>query len=268
MFDRGFLYGDGAFEVMRTYGGKPFMEQEHLERLRRSCEGLLIPFPFDLEKLSEEIQRTIQRSGLSECYLRVVVTRGAGPIALDPSSACNPVRMIYALPLKTPAPEVYQEGIAVGMVSDIELGAGRALASGVKSSNYLNSILALHAVAQRGCQEALIAGVHGEIKEGASSNLFIVREGTLLTPPRHAGILGGITRAVVMSLAADLGREVREALFFPSDLYACQEAFITSSIREIVPVTRADGIVIGGGRAGESTSELLKAYRDRAGKSA
>jgi branched-chain amino acid aminotransferase len=268
VFDRGFLYGDSAFEVMRTYNGKPFMEQEHLERLKRSCAGLLIPFVLATEKLSEEIHRTIQRAGLPECYVRVVVTRGAGPIALDPSAAGDPLRLIYALPLKTPAPEVYQEGIAVGIVNDIELGAGRALASGVKSSNYLNSVLALHAVMQRGCQEAVVTGCHGEIKEGASSNLFIVSNGALLTPPRQAGILGGITRSVVMSLAGEFGLQVREALFYPSDLYGCQEAFITSSIREIVPVTRADGIVIGEGRAGEITGRLLRAYRARAGGTA
>ncbi len=268
VFDRGFLYGDGAFEVMRTYGGKPFMERAHLERLERSCSKLLIDFPVPLEKLSEEIQRAIQRSGLPECYVRVVVTRGPGPIALDPASARHPVRIVYALPLKIPPAELYEQGIGVGIVSDVELGAGRALANGVKSSNYLNSILALNAVVQRDRQEAIITGTHGEIKEGSSSNLFIVRDGALLTPPRSAGILAGITRAVVMELAAEQGSPVSEAIFFASDLYTCQEAFITSSIREIVPVTQADDIVIASGCAGEITTRLLKAYRERAGRSA
>ena len=266
VFDRGFLYGDSAFEVLRTYGGKPFMENAHLERLERSCSKLLIGFPVAREKLSEEIQRTIQRAGIPECYVRVVITRGCGPIALDPASARHPVRMIYALPLKVPPGDVYEQGIAVGIVSGIELGAGGALAPGVKSSNYLNSILALNAVAQRNCQEAILTGVHGEIKEGSSSNLFIVRDGALLTAPRSAGILAGITRAVVMELAAEQGIPVSETLFFSSDLYTCQEAFITSSIRELVPVTRVDDITIGNGRAGEVATKLLRSYRDRAGK--
>ena len=268
VFDRGFLYGDSAFEVMRTYAGKPFMEQAHLERLERSCEKLFIAFPVTLEKLSEEIQRTIQRAGLPECYVRVVVSRGRGPLALDPASALHPVRMIYALPLKVPPDEIYEQGIALGTVSDVELSAGMALATGVKSSNYLNSILALHDVLRRECQEAVVTGVHGEIKEGSSSNLFILRDGALLTPPRSAGVLEGITRQVVMELAAEQGIAAIETLLFPSDLYTCQEAFITSSIREIVPVTRVDDITIGSGCPGEFTTRLLKSYRDRAGKSA
>ncbi len=292
VFDRGFLYGDGAFEVMRTYGGAPFREKEHLVRLTKSCQRLLIPFPISLPELAGEVARTLEASGLCESYVRVVITRGVGPVGLDISSAQEPSRVVYALPLKTLPDQAYECGVAVALASPSLLSAaplhapayaqgpvdaGKARRPGnapgvvtgrAKSSNYLPNLLAVHDVKLRDCHEAILVGQFGEIVEGASSNLFVVRRGNLLTPPRESGILEGITRATVIEIALDMGIEVSETTLFPSDLYAADEVFITSSIREIVPVTTVDGLVVGNGRPGPLSTDLLRAYRRLAWASA
>jgi branched-chain amino acid aminotransferase len=260
VFDRGFLYGDSAFEVMRTYGKRPFHEAAHVERLRRSCERLLITLlPSDRE-LSGIIASTIDASELPECYVRVMVTRGVGPMNIDLSQATDPSILVFALPL-TPLPaSVYANGIAVGLSRAARATDGTR-AVGAKTSNYLGSVMALHEVKQRGGQEALILGPSGEVIEGATSNVFVVRGGELLTPPIDAGILAGITRKTVLSLAQGLALPVRETPLHPSDLYAADEVFITSSVREVVPVVRVDDKVVKDGRPGEITARVLAAYR-------
>jgi branched-chain amino acid aminotransferase len=260
VFDRGFLYGDSAFEVMRTYGKRPFREREHLARLASSCERLVIRSPLSAAELSAAIAQTIAASEQPECYLRVMVTRGVGPMSLDLSQAEAPSVLIFALPL-SPLPEgTYIEGMAVGLSKAARATDGTS-AVGAKSSNYLASLLALHEVKQRGCQEALIVAPSGEVIEGATSNVFAVRAGELFTPPIHAGILAGITRHTVIELAVEQRRRVHETPLSPSDLFSADEVFITSSVREVVPVVRVDDVTIGSGRPGPVTQGLLAAYR-------
>jgi branched-chain amino acid aminotransferase len=263
VFDRGLLYGDSAFEVMRTYGGRPFGERAHLERLGRSCERLQIGLQPGLQALQLRIARAIAQSGQSECYLRVVVTRGVGPLGLDLGGGYPPCVVIYALELHTPPEQVYEQGIAVGLVHTLRAVDGTP-AAGAKSSNYLASMLALDLVKQRGAQEAVILGVRGEIVEGATSNLFVVHKGRLATPPASAGILEGITRRTVFELAQAAGMTCDERELSTDDLYDADEAFITSSIREIVPVVRAEDRMIGSGQPGPVYRALLAAYRERA----
>jgi branched-chain amino acid aminotransferase len=262
VFDRGFLYGDSAFEVLRTYGGIAWCEREHILRLKRSCERLFIPFPVSLEQLSSETSIAILNSGLADCYIRIVVTRGQGQMGLDLSLAQNPVRVVYALPLHLPPPDIYQNGVRVGLVR-----SGRAVDGlvpyGAKSSNYLINMLALSQVKGRGCYEALIVDHAGDVIEGSTSNIFVVRGGKLITPPAEAGILEGITRTQVISIADELDIPTLESKIRPEQLEHCDEMFITSSIREIVPVTRVDELTIGNGRPGEMTLRLLKGYRER-----
>src|SRR5262245_2494991 len=164
VFDRGFLYGDSAFEVMRTYGKRPFREQAHITRLRGSCERLLIALPLDDQKLSEVISSTIAASQLRECYVRVMVTRGVGPMNIDLAQANEPSVLVFALTLNPPAASVYENGIAVGLSRAARATDGTR-AVGAKTSNYLGSVMALHEVKQRGCQEALILGPSGEVIE-------------------------------------------------------------------------------------------------------
>jgi branched-chain amino acid aminotransferase len=259
VFDRGFLYGDSVFEVFRTYGGVPFAETEHLERLGRSADRLMIRMPISIERLSSEVRATLNAAGDGDWYVRVVITRGTGPLTYDLSTARTPLRVIIAAPVSVPPPEHYERGVAVSL-----LQASRPTdderASGAKASNYLANLLAVHEAKQTGAQEALVLGRSGQILEGASSNIFIVKDGKLRTPEPQPGILVGITRATVLAAAADEGIEAEEGEVRPEDLYNADEAFITSSIREVMPVVLADGQTIGRGTPGPVTKRLHDGY--------
>ena len=259
VFDRGFLYGDSVFEVFRTYGGVPFAQREHLERLGRSADRLMIPMPVSLETLSSEVGATLDAAGEGEWYVRVVITRGTGPLTYDPSTATEPLRVIIAAPVSVPSADQYERGIAVTL-----LHASRPTdderASGAKASNYLANLLAVYEAKQKGAQEALVLGRQGQILEGASSNLFIVKDGKVRTPEAQPGILIGITRATVLAAAGAEGIEVEEAEVTPEGLYGADEAFITSSIREVMPVVLADGRTIGSGAPGPVTKRLHRGY--------
>ncbi|HEY2734960.1 MAG TPA: aminotransferase class IV [Polyangiales bacterium] len=259
VFDRGFLYGDSAFEVMRTYRRIPFRQREHLQRLRTSCERILLRLPVGDEQLTRDIARTIDASSLDECNVRMMVTRGIGPLGLDLSQALEPSVLIFATPLHPPPSAAYEQGVSVGLVHAARATDGTA-AQGAKTSNYLGAVLALHRVRERGCHEALIVGPHGEVIEGATSNVFVVRAGGLLTPPIEAGILAGITRLTVLELAARLSIPALETQVHPSDLYRAEEVFITSTVREIVPVVRVDDVTIGAGQPGPITRRVRAAY--------
>jgi branched-chain amino acid aminotransferase len=260
VFDRGFLYGDSVFEVFRTYGGVPFAEREHLERLRRSADRLMIPMPVSIETLSSEVRATLDAAGEGDWYVRVVVTRGTGPLTYDPTTATTPLRVIIVVPVSLPPAQYYEQGVAVSL-----LRASRPTdderASGAKASNYLANLLAVYEAKQKGAQEALMLGRDGQILEGASSNIFIVKDGKVLTPEPQPGMLVGITRATVLAAAAEERIEVAEAEVRPEDLYDADEAFITSSIREVMPVVSADGRKIGLGAPGPVTKRLHQAYR-------
>jgi branched-chain amino acid aminotransferase len=259
VFDRGFLYGDSVFEVFRTYSGVPFAQREHLERLQRSADRLMIPMPVSMETLSSEVAATLAAAGEGEWYVRIVVTRGTGPLTYDLSTATAPLRVIIAAPVSVPPAEHYERGIAVSL-----LHASRPTdderASGAKASNYLANLLAVHEAKQKGAQEALVLGRHGQILEGASSNVFIVKDGKVRTPEPQPGILVGITRATVIAAAAAAGIEVEEGEVRPEDLYGADEAFLTSSIREVMPVVAADGRTIGSGAPGSLTKRLHEGY--------
>ena len=259
VFDRGFLYGDSVFEVFRTYGGVPFAQKEHLERLKRSADRLMIPMPVSLETLSSEVCETLAAAGAGEWYVRVVITRGTGPLTYDPSTATAPLRVIIAAPVSVPPPEHYERGVGVSL-----LHASRPTdddrAAGAKASNYLANLLAVYEAKQKGAQEALMLGRHGQILEGASSNIFIVKDGTVRTPEPQTGVLVGITRATVLAAAVAEMIEVEEAEVRPEDLYGADEAFITSSIREVMPVVLADGQTIGSGAPGPVTKRLHRGY--------
>ena len=259
VFDRGFLYGDSVFEVFRTYSGVPFAQREHLERLERSAKRLMIPMPVSIDTLCAEVGATLDAAGEGEWYVRVVVTRGTGPLTYDPSTATAPLRVIIAAPVSVPPADHYKRGIAVSL-----LHASRPTdderAAGAKASNYLANLLAVHEAKQKGAEEALVLGGQGQILEGASSNLFIVKDGRVRTPEPQPGILIGITRAVVLAAAGADGIEVEEAEVRPEDLYGADEAFITSSIREVMPVVGADGRTIGSGAPGPVTKRLHEGY--------
>jgi branched-chain amino acid aminotransferase len=262
VFDRGFLYGDGAFEALRTYGGKAFRQQEHLERLAQSCRLLRMALPISLELLAQRVERAVAATGFAECYLRVVVTRGIAKLGLDLAEARQPSVLVYALSLSPPDLSLYRDGIAVGLVQMLRSTEATS-AQGAKATNYLASVLALDDVKQRGCLEAVILGSHGEVLEGSTSNVFAVRAGVLTTPPLSAGILDGITRRTVLELAKQGGLDCEERELLADELRGSQEVFITSSIRELVPVVRVDDARIGDGKPGPVVGSLIAAYRRR-----
>jgi branched-chain amino acid aminotransferase len=260
VFDRGFLYGDSVFEVLRTYGGVLFGFDEHLARLGRSAELALIAFS-ELELLRREVLAVVQATGNTETYVRIVVTRGSGrALGLDPSLARAPSRVVIATDVPAPPAVVYDRGISVITYRTQRISEGTS-AVGAKLGNYLLSILATHEAHARGADEALILNAQGEIVEGTTSNVFLVRGGELLTPPDEAGLLAGITRAKVLAIAASLGIPCELRTFLPAELARADEAFITSSIRELVPVVAVDGSPAGGGKPGPLTARLLAAYR-------
>lgn len=259
VFDRGFLYGDSVYEVLRTYRGVPFEEERHLERLLGSAERIGMALPTTLATLSDELWAAHRASGNADSYLRVVCTRGAGPIGLDPNLAVDPVRVIIAQPVQPPPPEVYRDGASLALVS-VRKNLKSAIDPRAKTGNYLNSVLAVAEAKSRGAYEAVLLDHQGMITEGASSNVFLVLGGTLLTPPVEVGILEGITRTVILALARQLGLSLVETPIAAGLLHAAEEVLISSSIREIVPITDIDRVRVGQGRPGPVYQRLRQAF--------
>jgi branched-chain amino acid aminotransferase len=260
VYDRGFLYGDSVFETIRTYGGKPFALGEHLARLERSAERVFIPLPASVEVIAAEVEKGLALAKNPESFVRVMLTRGTGPLGLDPDLAHDPSRVVLIEPFSPPLPEAYEEGIDAILVHAAR-ATDASSAAGAKVANYLTSLLAIREARRKGATEAFIVDAHGAVLEGTTSNVFYVKEGALVTPPENAGILAGITRAYVLRAAADIGvtaelREVREP-----ELFAADEVFISSTLREILPVVRLDGRAIAHGRPGPVTRRLHEAFR-------
>lgn len=266
VFDRGFLYGDSVFEVIRTYGGKPFGLQEHVARLHASAEKLAFTPSWSEEALVDEITRAVNDAGFLESYVRIVVTRGAGKLGLDPDLSTTPMRVVILQPLELPNASVYREGVAV-LIVDAPRATDGTAAQGAKASNYLANLLALKDAKARGAYEPLF--VHGdEVLEGGTSNVFVVEGERLLTPPLGR-ILGGITRKYVLEVARSVGLVPSVEPITRAALLAADEVFITSTVREIVPVVRvldADGPhLVAAGGVGPRVRELHRAFRRHVG---
>ena len=261
IFDRGFLYGDSVYEVIRTYHGVPFELDRHLKRLEESATRIAMKLPVSLEQLAEEVIATHKASGNEDSYLRVVVTRGSGPIGLDIALASNQRRFVVAKPLQEvrPNPKVYDEGVKIELVS-VRRNLKNAIDPKAKTGNYLNSVMALAEARQAGAFEAVMLDHRGTVTEGASSNIFAVVGGVILTPPVDAGILLGITRTVVLEVARKAGMKVLELPLSEDVLLAADEAFITSSVREIVPVVRINENVLSDGRPGPVVQRVCQLF--------
>lgn len=261
VFDRGFLYGDSVYEVTRTYGGVPYALDEHLDRLEGSAQrlGMALPPRVEIDRATRETARAVG----GEAYVRIVVTRGSGPISLDPGVADAPRLVVIGMPLKLPPEHLYTEGVSVAVVG-AKRNAPGGLDPQVKSGNYLNSVLAVAEAHAKGAHEAIMCDSVGRIAEGSSFNLFLVRGRRLITPPLSVGILEGITRRHVILLARQHGLAVDEGYLWPVDLLRADEAFITSSVRGIMPIASADGHLIGNGKPGLITLRLRDLYEKEA----
>ncbi len=262
VFDRGFLYGDSVYETLGTVNGRLFALEEHLDRLARSAHSVGMSLP-SRENIVAAVRATVAAAGNPESRVRIVVTRGVGQSGnLDPMSAQDPQLIVIVQPLNAPAPELYESGVAVEIVSITRNHPG-ALDPSVKSGNYLNNVLAVgQARARRpGVHEAILCSPDGFVAEGATSNVFAVAGGVLLTPALSVGILAGITRGKVLALARAEGLPCVETRFSPDDLRGADEAFVTSAARGILPVTQIDGAPVGAGLPGPVTRKLMQAYR-------
>ena len=261
VFDRGFLYGDSIYEVLRTYRGKLFETEAHLDRLERSAALIGLTLPVSRATLLARSVRLLRAAGNTEAYLRLIVTRGEGEIGLDPALAVDPREVLVARALHAPPPELYRDGVRVCVVG-VRRTPREAVDPAAKTGNYLNSVLALREARQQGGYEALMLDALGQVTEGSSSNVFALLDDRLVTPPLR-GILEGVTRRIVLSLAASLGIPSVEAPLWPADLLRASELFLTSTTRELVPIVAVDGARIGDGRPGPTTLRLLQAFRDR-----
>ncbi|MEL6184350.1 MAG: aminotransferase class IV [Myxococcota bacterium] len=259
IFDRGFLYGDSVYEVLRVYGGVPFELGRHLERLEASAERIGMRLSASREVFAREVRDAVAASGRSEAYIRVVATRGQGPIGLDPGLAESPLRIVVVMSPPLPPPEAYVEGAKVSVVG-VRRNLREAIDPQAKTGNYLNSVLALAEARRAGAYEAIMLDAQGRVTEGASSNVFAVMGPLVLTPPLEVGLLAGITRRAVMEVCAAEEVKVLELPLTEESLRAADELFITSSIREIVPVVRVDDHVVGDGRPGPRVTALREAF--------
>jgi branched-chain amino acid aminotransferase len=263
VLDRGFLYGDSVFEVLRTYHGVPFGMEEHLARLARSAERTLIRLPVTLATLRSEIEAALKAAGHAESLVRIMISRGrAETLGLDPSLAGGPLRVILVADLHELPETLYTEGAKVITYPTLRI-ADATTGAGAKIANYLVAVLAMAQAKEQGAEEALVVNGEGLVAEGCTSNVFLVEAGTLVTPPESMGILLGITREHVLGLARELGIAVTERPFSVAELAGADEVFITSSIREVVPVVRVDAAVVANGRPGPTTARLIAAFRKR-----
>ena len=261
VFDHGLLYGDGVFEGIRSYAGKVFRIEQHIDRLWKSAKAICLEIPISKQEMTEAIATTLKANGIEDGYIRVIVTRGSGTLGLDPNRCSNPQVIIITDFISLYPEEFYKNGLEIITVSTIR-NHPAALSPRIKSLNYLNNILAKIEGQQAGCVEALMLNHKGEVAECTGDNIFLVRDGRLLTPPMEAGILEGITRDVVIELATAVGIEVREVPLTKHDVYIADECFLCGTAAEVVPVVKVDSRSIGDGAPGQITRDLIKRFHE------
>jgi branched-chain amino acid aminotransferase len=264
VFDHGFLYGEGIYETLRTYNKVPFLYDRHMRRFRASAERLDLLVPFDDETLAAWVDDTVAAAGeLREAYIRILLTRGVGELTYDVGATPAPSLVIIVKPIDEVPARVDEQGITIALVPILR-NHPESVNPIIKSNNLLNNAMAMQRAHRSGAEEALMCNYRGELAECAQTNFFLVRRGELLTPPSSAGLLEGITRGFLFDLAREAGIAAREEVLRPEDLATADEAFITGTTRELSPVVRIDDRVIGTGKPGPTTLDLLKRYREYA----
>lgn len=261
VFDHGLLYGDGVFEGIRAYNGRVFKLSEHVDRLFYSAKAILLKIPMSHRAICEAVRAACKRNKIRDGYIRLVVTRGAGTLGLDPNRCSNPQVIIIADKIQLYPETFYKKGLEIVTVPTTR-NHTNAVNPAIKSLNYLNNILAKIEAINAGCVEAIMLNSQGFVAECTGDNVFMLKGGQLLTPPLAAGALYGITRSVAIELAESLGIEAKEPNLTRYDLYNADEVFITGTAAEVVPVVKIDGRQIGTGKPGKLTKKLIKAYQD------
>src|ERR1043166_3146735 len=259
VFDHGLLYGDGVFEGIRAYNGRVFKLKEHIDRLFYSANAILLTIPISHEQVMKAVVDTCRENKLRDGYIRLVVTRGVGTLGLNPNRCKNPSVIIIADTIQLYPPEYYDRGMEIITVPTVR-NLHSALNPAIKSLNYLNNILAKIEANNAGCEEAVLLNAEGFVAECTGDNLFIVKEDHLQTPPLSAGALYGITRRVVLDIAAESGLKTSETNLTRYDLFNADECFLTGTGAEGVPIVKIDGRVIGTGKPGPVTTRLVSKY--------
>jgi branched-chain amino acid aminotransferase len=255
VYDHGLLYGDGVFEGLRSYSGNVFRLPQHLRRLWDSAKAIRLEIPLSTAEMQTAIYDTLAINQLADAYIRLIVTRGAGSLGLDPNRTSHPQVIIITDLMSLYPPELYRQGLEI-ITASTQRSHPAALSPRIKSLNYLNNILAKIEGLQAGCNEALMLNHKGEVAECTGDNIFLVRDGVLLTPPNDAGILEGITRQAVIELAQAADIPVREIPLTRHDVYVADECFLTGTAAEVIPVVKVDSRPIGLGKPGPITAIL------------
>lgn len=259
VFDHAVLYGDGVFEGIRAYGGKVFQMEAHMRRIYQGAGAICLKIPIEKAAFEQAIYDTLKANDLKDAYIRAVVTRGAGYLGLHPAKTANPSVFIITCGLALYPKELYEKGMGIVTASTIR-NHPHALSAQVKSLNYMNNIMAQIEATQAGAVEAVMLNHQGYVAECTGDNIFAIRKGELWTPPGSAGILEGVTRAVVMELARRRKMPVYEKNMTRHDLYVADECFLTGTGAEIMPITAIDQRQIGCGRIGVMTRQLLEDF--------
>jgi len=260
VFDHGLLYGDGVFEGIRAYNGRVFRLKEHIDRLFCSAKAILLNIPMSHADITRAVVQTCRDNHIRDGYIRLLVTRGAGTLGLNPNRCEDPSVIIIADKIQLYPPELYEQGLAIVTVATTR-NLHSALNPAIKSLNYLNNILAKIEANNAGCEEAVMLNAEGYVAECTGDNIFIVKAGEMFTPPLSAGALYGITRGVVMALAREAGVTVSEPNLTRYDLFNADECFLTGTGAELIPVVKIDGRLIGSGKPGPLTRKLVDKYR-------
>lgn len=262
VYDHGLLYGDGVFEGIPVYKGRPFRLEEHLERLEEGAGALLLNIPLTREELTLKIVETLKREALDQGYIRLVITRGKGDLGLDPDKCLKSTVIIIADTISLYPEEYYEKGIPIVTAPTRRISAGQ-WDPRIKSLNYLNNIMAKMEAKQAGCLEAVMLNGEDYVCECTADNLFVVKNGRIQTPPAHVGLLEGITRKFIMELAAESGLAVEEAMLRRFDLYRADEIFMTGSGAEMLPVISVDRRQTGTGKPGPVFQKLRRIFRKK-----
>ncbi|MGB9714440.1 MAG: branched-chain-amino-acid transaminase [Candidatus Bathyarchaeales archaeon] len=259
VYDHGLLYGDGVFEGIRAYKGVVFKLKEHIDRLYNSAKVLMLNIPLTKEEMINAVLKTLRKNKLKDAYIRLIVTRGVGDLGLDPRKCPKPTVIIITDAIKLYSSEAREKGLKV-LIVWVRRDPVDATSHEVKSLNYLNSILGKIEANITGFDEAICLDKNGYVSEGVGENLFIVKNGKIITPPSSAGILVGITREVAIKLAEKLGYTVIERNITPTDLFTAEEAFFTGTAAEIAPIVEVNRRVIGKGKPGPVTRHLISEF--------
>lgn len=262
VFDHGLLYGDGVFEGIRAYNGNIFKLKEHLERLYRSARAISLKIPMEINDMEQAVVQTVKANNLKDAYIRLVVTRGVGDLGLGPDKCKEPTVFIIADTIALYPEEFYKNGLKI-VTASTRRNIPEALNPRIKSLNYLNNIMAKIEANLAGVPEALMLNREGYVAECTGDNIFIIsRRDIVFTPPPYLGTLTGITRWTIIEFVNEMKLEIREAPFTLFEVYNAKECFLTGTAAEVIPVVNVDGRIIGDGKPGEITMELIKRFRE------